>query len=416
MPLLILTLPPEAPAPGAAAPEFDYILTDDDQALQTQGRAAAALLPAQVGRHSEVVLVLPVDSVSWHRLSLPSAVGRSALSGRMDSVRLRAVLSGALEEQLLDEPEHLYFAIFPGPEGAPDGSINVWVATCERARLQAGLQALDGAGRSASRIVAELTPLSEGLVQVSVCVGVAGTHMLLCSAQGVTLLPLLPAAVAFARAQGEADLLAEPPVHTLAEQTFGQRAALQTPVQRLLLAAQSPWNLAQGDFSPSHSSRLARRLHTGWQQLLRAPAWRPLRCGLVCALILQVVDLNALAWRDQDLLEQRRAAIRAILTQTFPDVPVVIDAPLQMQRAVDALALARGAASGPDLGQVLSEVGAQAPAVELTAMDLEQSTIRLHTGSLPEPVVAQLVAALAAQNWKAQFQDGVLSVQSREAD
>ena len=90
--LLIAPLPP-----ADSAGEYDWAQAGDDGiALRDHGHALLALLPAS----PDVMLGIPAAALSWHRVTLPK--------GSMGSTsKLRAVLDGLLEEQLLDEPEAL---------------------------------------------------------------------------------------------------------------------------------------------------------------------------------------------------------------------------------------------------------------------------------------------------------------------
>ena len=117
---LILTLPP---ATGPAAPEYDFVVLRDDGQTDDHGRALASLLPPGARQTREVVAVMPAAMLSWHSLALPARVAAGLLSGRTDAPRARAVLGGALEEHLLDEPEQLHFAVFGGPDAQ-----TLWVA------------------------------------------------------------------------------------------------------------------------------------------------------------------------------------------------------------------------------------------------------------------------------------------------
>jgi general secretion pathway protein L len=238
----------------------------------------------------------------------------------------------------------------------------------------------------------------------------------LCTAQGVSLLPLLPASLALAQAQDALEVWAEPAVMALAEKHFGNRATLQTRGQRLLQAAQSPWNLAQLEFSASRGGRFFKSLAAAWQQVWNAPRWRPARWSLLALVLVQVLALNALAWRQRSLLDEKRAAVQAVLTQTFPDVRLVIDAPLQMQRAVNDLARAHGVGSGVDLGRVMSIISPLAPpGLRLSAITLDGNQLRLGATGLDPATVNTLTAALDARGLRAQLQDGQLVVQTKEA-
>ena len=416
MSTLILSLPLNS---GSATPEYDYVLTSDGQQLDAQGRAAAALLPAQGARGAEVVAVVPARALSWHRIALPERILRGLLSGRMEPARVRAVLAGVLEERLLDEPERLHFAVFvaaaaPGAVGSE--APQAWVAVCERAWLQAALQTLEGAGRSVGRIVAECTPTPADSARVLLSAEREPAHMLLCTAQGVSLLPLLPNTLGLALAHSNLEVFAEPAVMELAQTNFGNQVSLQSHAQRLLLAAQSPWNLAQLELSASPGGRLQKRLAAGWQQILRAPQWRPLRWGVVALLLVQLVGLNALAWQQRSAQEQQRAAIQGMLQQTFPDVRLVVDAPLQMQRAVEDLARSRGMGSDTDLGRVFAIIAPLAPpGLTISAIELTDKQLQLTASGLNPAATQAMLAGLEARGLRAQVDGGQITITAKEA-
>jgi general secretion pathway protein L len=91
--------------------------------------------------------------------------------------------------------------------------------------------------------------------------------------------------------------------------------------------------------------------------LARAPRWRAARWGLVAALFANLAGLNAWAWRLDANLASKRAQVRQVLTQTFPNVKTVVDAPLQMERELALLRLSSGALSARDLEAMLSAAG-----------------------------------------------------------
>ena len=61
----------------------------------------------------------------------------------------------------------------------------------------------------------------------------------------------------------------------------------------------------------------------------------------------------------------QRSAIQGVLLSTFPNTQVVVNAPLQMQRAVDALGQASGQVQAHDLERLLSLVGTLVPPGQL---------------------------------------------------
>lgn len=407
MSTLIITLA----FPAAAATGYDYLLSLDGASLSAQGHAPVALLPASPGRGNPVVVVVvPARALSWHQVTLPGTLARS-LRGRMaDQPRLRAVLAGLLEESLLDEPEQLHFAVFPGAtRDAP-----VWVAVCQRVWLMEALHALEVLPQRIHRIVPEFAPLSgsDAVPTADVTADGAPAQLVLCSSQGVTVLPLGAAAAAWVQQAGPIEIVAEPAVAALAAQTLGRPVREQERGLRLLQTLHSPWNLAQFELSATRRSRALKALAQGAARLLGAPQWRPLRWGLALLLLTQVLGLNALAWKEQALLEEKKQALHALFTRSLPDVTVVVDAPLQMERAVALLQEAAGLGSGPGLVELLMAIAEAAPGLASpTAIELGAGELRL-LGSPPGPeAVAALSGRLAALGWLARAQGDLLVLQ-----
>ena len=403
MTTLIVTLPLSLPG---AATEYDYVLTPDGLTLASHGRASAALLPVLAKSGGDVVAVVPARALSWHQLELPKGtLGKGAGNPQ----RLRAVLSGLLEERLLDEPEHVHFALAPhARDGEP-----VWVAVCDRAWLRAALQALEAAQRPVSRIVPEFAPDTATAPQHTLYVtdGLAPAQLVVPGAHGVTVLPLSGAALSLLAWPAEADLVAEPGVAALAERMFKRRASLQQGAQRWLQAAQSPWDLAQFDLANSGHARTMKRLSSVWNTFMRAPQWRAARWSSVLLLATHLLGLNAWAWKEQAMLDNKRAAIRATLTRTFPDVSVVVDAPVQMERAVAALRQATGAASGHDLEAILGNLSDLLPAGRsLTAIEFAAGEARLKGLQLNADETSALGTRLQAKGYATRMEADTLVI------
>jgi general secretion pathway protein L len=424
MPTLILYFSADFAANAVGnAQEVDYVLLRDDQQIASQGRAALALLPL-AGRGTEVIAVLPARAVSWHLLSLPARVAASVLSPRAEPARARSVLVGALEEQLLDDPQQLHFAAFAG--ASADSPL--WIAVCDRVALKATLQVLDAAGRTVTRIVAECEPVEAGAPAVAWVSGaMQPAQVALCTATGVALLPLGPVATALMQAQSSLELLAEPSVLGIAEQAFGGSVAAQTLPQRMVRAARSGRNIAQFEFMPSKTGRAFKQFAVQWQKLLHAPQWRPLRWGLAALLLTQVVALNAVAYRQKARIEQKRAEIQNVFTQTFPNVPVVVDAPLQMQREIGVLAQSRGAsevdparlltAIGNALGKVASKNSGNKSGSpgSLSAVDFTNGELRLKSDAMTDADARAVSAEIVPTGWVALLQGDQLLVRREGA-
>ena len=380
MSLLLISLPPGAPG------SYAFATSTDGQTVAGHGSAAPALLPA-AARGVEVVAMVPAAQLSWHRVELPRGAGPG-------SPRLRAVLVGLLEDQLLDDAEALHFAIDPDASaGGP-----AWVAACDKAWLTAHLQALDAAQRPVARIVPELHPRA-GAPQLGV-VGEPDRAMVLMSGDavpgGAQALPLGPGTLALLAGiqptedDDEIGIEAEPAVAELAEHTLGRRVRIVPAAQRLLAASRTRWELAQLDLARTGRARAAKRAGALWRDFVHAPLWRPARWGVALLLLAHLAGLNLWAWRTQQELQARRVQIRQTLTETFPQVQVVVDAPLQMGREVAALRQATGAASARDLEPMLVALGQATPAgaapttIEFTAGELRAKGVELPASQLTD--------------------------------
>lgn len=416
MSTLIVVLPLEA-SPGPATP-YDYVLSPDGRTDGPHARAAAQLLPAASGATGEVVAVVPVQALSWHRAELPKGLLRkSGLGGAQSPARVRSVLEGLLEDRLLDEPGELHFALAPNArEGAP-----VWVATCRRDWLRTALQPLEDTGHRVSRIVPELAPslADEGATPALQVIGTP-EHPLLAAmgTRGVTVLPLSSASLALLSvAQPGSDgaatpeVLAEPAVAAQAEEVLQRGVGLLPAAERWLQAAQSPWDLAQFDFANAGRTRLLKRLATQASELLSAPRWRPARWGLVVLLAANVLGLNAWAWKERAALGGKQESIRNALTTTFPSVRVIVDAPVQMERELALLRQGAGSASGRDLEAMLSALGSAAPQAPVPGgVEFSSGELRLRGLSLPDAQAPEVHARLRAQGYSARYEGDRLLV------
>ncbi|KQR63278.1 type II secretion system protein GspL [Acidovorax sp. Leaf160] len=409
MSTLILTLSPDTPGPAA---EYSYTLTADGHTAIRHASATAALLP-DPGRAGETVAVVPARLLSWHRVTLPQGTGGQA-------PRLRAVLEGLLEERLLDDTVLLHFALQPGARaGEP-----AWVAVCDRAWLRAALQTLEAAGRPVSRVVPEFAPgpTASGAAEFF-AVGTPEDPQLVATGHGadqaVVMLPLTPASLdwlgASAQAAGDAaapePLRAEPAVATLAERLLGRPVELHTASQRALQAARGDWDLAQFDLASSGRTRALRKAGSAAGLLARAPQWRAARWAIGVLLVAQVVGLNVWAWQERRALAAKEAGVRSALTQTFPQVRAIVDAPVQMERELALLRQAAGSLSPADLEPVMAATGAALPDGQLPAsLEYAGGELRLRGLDLDAAAIDTLNQRLMARGYLAREQNGLLQV------
>ena len=378
---------------------YDYALIADGHNLIEHAFVSAALLPATV-RAGEVIAVVPVELLSWHRVELPKGVGTG-------SARLRPVLDGLLEDRLLDETTQLHLALGPvtGSGGGP-----VWVAACDKSWLHGHLQALETAQRRVSRVVPEFAPQT-GVLRMHVISDAGQPQLIMTGGQatGVMRLPLMPAAMALVpKTEHDEEILmfADPDVIELAEELLQRKVELTTRPQRWMESAQSSWDLAQFELASSSRLRAVKRLTMFAQDLLHAPAGRPARWGFAFLVAIQLVGLNIWSWQVQNNLQARQTAIANTLLQTFPQIKLVVDAPLQMERELVILRQTSGALSSRDLEPVLAALGSVGRAdLSLSAVEFIAGETRLKGMQLGTPEASRMSEQLQRLGYTAR-QDG----------
>ena len=349
--MLIITLPHR---PKDAASGYAHVHSDGHQVVRN-AVGAASLLSAYAG---EVVALIPHSRVSWLSVQFPPG---------SHGARLSAVLAGLLEDRVLDDLSDLHCVVEPASADIPRTGGVALVAICSKTWLREVLTPLQANGLVVQRLVPEFSPRPQPLL----CVmgSPEQSQSVLCHSQGVTLLPpnvaqwkAFPAYTAYTTLPAaQAPLVAEPAMVERVEQLLQRRPVMQNAAQRAVVAAQSDWDLALGEWAQGSSQRFLRLAQHAWQTLLHAPAWRSVRIGLAALLVLQVVGLNAKAWREQRALDEQKSQLNQILTSAFPSVRLVIDAPLQMQREVDTLQKNAGRVTSTDFEPMLAEAASVLP-------------------------------------------------------
>ena len=393
--MLLLTPSTIADAPGPAT-EWLWAQSSDGQRVDAHGTASADRLPAD----RDTVLLLPPTHLSWHWVAVP----------KVAASRLRAVLDGLLEDRLLDDASRMHFALAPG---AKPGQ-TLWVAALRADWLRTALSTLQASGQPVARIAPLLWPQAEPALRAferggQTWLAAAGPLGVVCA----PCLPDTPAATwqallsAVADAEPSADsgaapvCLSEPASAAQAEQALQRPPALAGTAEHLLQAAQGPWDLAQFEFSQSAQARRGHWLRDTARALLHAPAWRPARWGLAALVLVQVAALNITALRSQQALSAKQAQVRQTLTQTFPQVTLVLDAPVQMRRAVADLRQTSGEASARDLEALLQDLAPASPQWDSLAYGPGQATL---PGFRPSPNAAtDWQRRLEAAGWSVQL-------------
>lgn len=421
MTLLLITLPT---GNSDAAARYDYVLSDDGRSVRAHSRCSVGLLPHNNEAGQENVAVVPGSMLSWHQVQLPTGTLPGRVLKDTNSARLRAVLEGLLEDQLLDEPANLHFAL--QPDARTDAP--VWVAVCDRAWLKGALDALRQAGCSPHRVVPEwapkTTPSANRPMRVRQptlwAVGTPESAKLMWSdVQGVHIVPMSDAHGLSGSAEhigpADAKLLAEPAVAKLAEQLLHRETTMVTPAKRLLGSAASRWNLAQGELA--RRNPLFQRWAMAASTLWTAPHWRPARWAMLAIVLTQIVGINTWAWHAQAQLEKKRAAIRETLLTTFPQTAAVVDARLQMERAVAGLRQSTGGASAQDMETMLSAFGSagtfgRAP-VAPTEIEFSMGELRLKGVGLEPEMASALDRELQASQFASRLDGDTLVLQPR---
>lgn len=298
-------------------------------------------LPA-AARIGQAIAWTPGAETLFTRVTLPTR----------SRAKILQALPYALEDQLLGEPETLYFTY----RNLPDGSLAVAVTAQER--FQGWLEAFKGAGLHLAALcpVTLTPPLEEGCWSIGfdadeVYVRSGELAGFACPLALAAPPAALTAALREAGEQGKAPrelIVFNPPPR------FDRAAWAEVLGVPLTLREQALWpalgavpfNLLQRDFAPSGELR----------QSLRA--MRPAAVMLGVWLI-AVVTLSL--WQWWSLASTQRAA-RAEMTElfkkSFPEAKTVVDPVLQMERNLAILQANSGKIASSDMLSLLNKVAA----------------------------------------------------------
>lgn len=382
---------PSSPTETGPGTEYAYALSPDGLSLATHGRAPVALLP----KATSAVAVLADADVSWHRITLPKA----------PAARLPAALVGVLEDALLEEASTVHIAVAPGAaSGEP-----TWVAVVDRAWLTAELAVLEKGHVFVDRVV----PMSWPDEPPSGHFAELGDP-----SQGATLTWAHPEGVVQVNLQGTLSraLLpnplpegvrwsATPATAAAAERWLGAPVAVMDWSQRALQASRSLWNLRQ--FTLARKNRGTRALRDLWRQFL-TPAWKPMRYGLVALVVVQLAGLNLWAGHQRRTIDSKRQEMVKLLQTTFPQAGAALDAPVQMQRATDALRAAAGIPGETDLEPMLQAAANAWPADRPPVDNLryEPGRLTLSAAGWNPAQIDQFRNQLRPRGWQVEALDG----------
>jgi general secretion pathway protein L len=379
-----------------------------------------ALIPIELGNNAAPVAIVPSRALSWHQVQLPGGTLASGWMQERSSPRLRKILEGLLEDQLLDDPAKLHFALQPG---AADGS-PIWVAACDKEWLSNAIKTLRKNKHRASKLAPEWAPIPLSKIEAELSkrpkIWVTGNEdaaqITWLDEGGVNTMPLTAGHLSNAQLPAfsfpEFELMAEPAAAQLAEQLFHRPARVIAPERRLRRAAMSDWNLMQFEFSWRNPFmvRMAKRWRIFWQ----SAEWRPARWAILAVLVVHLLGLNALAWRYQQQLKQQRIATRDVLVSTFPKLSVIVDPPVQMERELNQLRQASGGLSTRDFEAMLSALGSSAESVLVqgapTSIDFTPGELRIGGLKSETPLADTLNGELRARGFISRADGDILVI------
>jgi general secretion pathway protein L len=407
MSILIISLPPRprlrsrSAEPEAAETssddEFDYLLSADGFTVQSQGRCAASLLP-----HADSAVAVVCDTdIAWHRITLPKAT----------APRLRAALGGLLEEAVLEDEALVHFAVAPQPiAGQP-----TWVAALHRPWLSNKLATLERSEVFVDRVVPLSwpdDPPSGHFSQASKARSGEDLVLTWAHADGVVVLrvqgglarSLLPQPL-----PPGSRWSAAPEVAAAAESWLGSPVAVVSASERALHATRTLWDLRQFDLTRrDRGTRALRDLLRRWS----SPLWRPVRYGLIALAAAQVIGLNLGAWHHRSELTAKRKAMVSLMQTSFPQVRAVLDAPLQMQREVNALRAMAGRPSENDFEpQLLAAASAWPPGKPpVASVRFEPGRLTLAAAGWSDAETERFRSQLRPAGWQVDASEGRLAI------
>ena len=367
--MLIIALPLHT---EGAATEYLHLRAGPGGATGHAQSATAARLPRDAGT---VVAVVPAQALAWHTIT-PPPVGAG---------RLAAALDGLLEERLLEDPAQSQVVFTAEGAAAAAKGQTLTVLVCQKAWLRQALAPLQAQGLVVSRIVPEWSPQAPNTPVLWVGGRPHQVQAVACDDQGAVVLPPppWPNTILATFSHPEAQLLSEPAMADWVQQQFGRAPRMLSPAQRLWQAQQTDWDLAQGEWAQGRRQRWARFVQEMAINLWQTPRWRPARWGLLALLVLNLGGLQWMAWQQRQQQAQLQQQMSATLTRSFPTVQVVVDAPLQMAREVQALQRALGQPSAADLEPMLTSLSRALPAsAQLSSLQFSPGELRWQAPAL----------------------------------
>jgi general secretion pathway protein L len=229
----------------------------------------------------------------------------------------------------------------------------------------------------------------------------------------LALLPFEVPSIELMRWPMESPVLAEPSVAAQAERLLQRRVGLQSQADRWLAAARGSWDLAQLEWANAHAHRNWRRVGVWVQGLWRAPRWRVARWAALVVVVVNLAGLNAWAWAQRGSLKAKQGQVASILQQSFPEVKVVIDAPVQMRKGLKLRRQNSGQSGVGDVETLLTAAAGVGQA-QPTAIEYVDGELRLSGWLLTDAERFSAQLRLAAQGVDMRQEGGVVVLRGKE--
>jgi general secretion pathway protein L len=358
--------------------ELAFVQSPDGRTIMRQGYAPLVLLD----KLASTVLIVPTQRLSFHLINLPKA----------PAAKLRAALEGVLEELVLDDPVDLAFAIAPQAQEKNA----TWVAIYEKAWIKSVLDSFDLAGHKITRIIPQNHPSLTPTFEVQ---GNEDSPWLVRSDHtGVVASPLKLSAHLCTKLSADEIIYSPPNLATNTEKYTAKEPVIRSIGQSILHAAITDWDLAQFDIKVGGTSPALRKIKMFIESFKYEKHWGFARWGVILLLLIQIIGLNFVAWKESQQIKLKQQEGTKILQQTFPEVKLVVNAPLQMERQVDILRQTSASLGSNDLETLLSLIGSILPdEVHPTAYQYQNQELTI-SGLPNEAFIIQNMQAQAKQN------------------